>query len=67
MLRSCFEFLQKVFLGLMYPFSCVLWAINSKQLLRDKAEILGIFFCFPFYVHKLISPMDNFSFLASDS
>ena len=31
--RSCFEFLQKVFLGLMYPFSCVLWAINSKQLL----------------------------------
>ena len=20
--RSCFEFLQKVFLGLMYPFSC---------------------------------------------
>ncbi|WP_296261306.1 hypothetical protein, partial [uncultured Phocaeicola sp.] len=23
--RSCFEFLQKVFLGLMYPFSCVLW------------------------------------------
>ena len=22
--RSCFEFLQKVFLGLMYPFSCVL-------------------------------------------
>ena len=27
MLRSCFEFLQKVFLGLMYPFSCVLWAI----------------------------------------
>ena len=26
-LRSCFEFLQKVFLGLMYPFSCVLWAV----------------------------------------
>ena len=26
-IRSCFEFLQKVFLGLMYPFSCVLWAI----------------------------------------
>ena len=26
-LRSCFEFLQKIFLGLMYPFSCVLWAI----------------------------------------
>jgi len=25
--RSCFEFLQKVFLDLMYPFSCVLWAI----------------------------------------
>ena len=22
-LRSCFEFLQKVFLGLMYPFSCL--------------------------------------------
>ena len=28
--RSCFEFLQKVFLVLMYPFSCVLWAIFSK-------------------------------------
>ena len=27
MLRSCFEFLQKVFLGLMCSFSCVLWAI----------------------------------------
>ena len=26
-LRSCFEFLQKVFLGLMYLFSCVLWVI----------------------------------------
>ena len=26
-LRNCFEFLRKVFLGLMYPFSCVLWAI----------------------------------------
>ena len=26
-IRSCFEFLQKVFLVLMYPFSCVLWAI----------------------------------------
>ena len=26
-MRSGFEFLQKVFLGLMYPFSCVLWAI----------------------------------------
>ena len=25
--RNSFEFLQKVFLGLMYPFSCVLWAI----------------------------------------
>ena len=25
--RNCFEFLQKVFLGLMYSFSCVLWAI----------------------------------------
>ena len=25
--RSCFEFLQKVFLGLMCSFSCVLWAI----------------------------------------
>ena len=24
---EAFEFLQKVFLGLMYPFSCVLWAI----------------------------------------
>ena len=27
LLRNCFEFLQKVFLGLMYSFSCVLWAI----------------------------------------
>ncbi len=26
-IRSCFEFLQKVFLGLMCSFSCVLWAI----------------------------------------
>ncbi len=26
-LRSCSEFLQKVFLVLMFPFSCVLWAI----------------------------------------
>ncbi len=26
-LRNCFEFLQKVFLGLMHSFSCVLWAI----------------------------------------
>ena len=25
--RNCFEFLQKVFLDLMYSFSCVLWAI----------------------------------------
>ena len=40
---------------------------NILPILRDKAEILGIFFCFPFYVHKLISPMDNFSFLVSDS
>ena len=32
-LRSCFEFLQKVFLGLMYPFSCVLWAI-FRQIAR---------------------------------
>ena len=38
-LRSCFEFLQKVFLGLMYPFSCVLWAIFwsfSLQSSHDK-------------------------------
>ena len=35
-LRSCFEFLQKVFLGLMYPFSCVLWAIfwSFRQIAR---------------------------------
>lgn len=26
-LRNCFEFLQKVFLGLMCSFSCVLWTI----------------------------------------
>ena len=39
LLRSCFEFLQKVFLGLMYPFSCVLWAIFwpfSLQSSHDK-------------------------------
>ena len=34
--RSCFEFLQKVFLGLMYPFSCVLWAIFWSFPLLDK-------------------------------
>ena len=28
-MRSCFEFLQKVFLGLMYPFSCVLWVLRQ--------------------------------------
>ena len=38
-LRSCFEFLQKVFLGLMYPFSCVLWAIFwSFSLLSENAS-----------------------------
>ena len=38
-IRSCFEFLQKVFLGLMYPFSCVLWAIFwSFPLLYHKSE-----------------------------
>ena len=37
MLRSCFEFLQKVFLGLMCSFSCVLWAIFwSFSLLSSK-------------------------------
>ncbi len=44
-LRSCFEFLQKVFLGLMYPFSCVLWEkfktvsshiLSSSYLSKDK-------------------------------
>ena len=35
-LRSCFEFLQKVFLGLMYLFSCVLWAIFWSFSLLDK-------------------------------
>ena len=35
-LRSCFEFLQKVFLGLMYPFSCVLWAIFWSFSLRSE-------------------------------
>ena len=41
-LRSCFEFLQKVFLGLMYPFSCVLWAIfwSFSLLLRQIARYL---------------------------
>ena len=37
--RSCFEFLQKVFLGLMYPFSCVLWAIFwSFSLLSSSSQ-----------------------------
>ena len=36
--RSCFEFLQKVFLGLMYPFSCVLWAIFWSFSLRENAS-----------------------------
>ena len=37
--RSCFEFLQKVFLVLMYPFSCVLWAIFwSFSLLYPKSS-----------------------------
>ena len=42
-IRSCFEFLQKVFLGLMYPFSCVLWAIFlvlSAPVLRQIARYL---------------------------
>ena len=42
-LRSCFEFLQKVFLGLMYPFSCVLWTINSKQLLKTLIDFFVSF------------------------
>ena len=55
LLRSCFEFLQKVFLGLMYPFSCVLWAIfwpfsllhdkfktASKSFAKDKGESLPV-------------------------
>ena len=33
-LRSCFEFLQKVFLGLMYPFSWVLFAPVLRQIAR---------------------------------
>ena len=36
--RSCFEFLQKVFLGLMYPFSCVLWAIFWSFSLHPKSS-----------------------------
>ena len=39
-LRSCFEFLQKVFLGLMYPFSCVLWAIFWSFPLLFSAPVL---------------------------
>ena len=31
--RNRFEFLQKVFLGLIYSFSCVFWAICSKLFL----------------------------------
>ena len=41
--KSCFEFLQKVFLGLMYPFSCVLWTINSKQLLKTLIDFFVSF------------------------
>ena len=32
--RNRFEFIQKVFLGLIYSFSRVLWAIYSKLFLR---------------------------------
>ena len=45
-LRSCFEFLQKVFLGLMYPFSCVLGEIQNSffsysiKLLSFKRQIV---------------------------
>ena len=42
-LRSCFEFLQKVFLGLMYPFSCVLWAIFWSFSLRALGDFLVLF------------------------
>ena len=39
LIRSCFEFLQKVFLGLMCSFSCVLWAIFwSFPLLYPKSS-----------------------------
>ena len=38
MLRSCFEFLQKVFLGLMCSFSCVLWAIFWSFSLLSKTH-----------------------------
>ena len=51
-LRSCFEFLQKVFLGLMYPFSCVLWAIfwsfpllssssQKRKSLKNSSQIIA--------------------------
>ena len=39
-LETVLNFSKKFFLGLMYPFSCVLWAINSKQLLRNCFESL---------------------------
>ena len=43
LLRSCFEFLQKVFLGLMYPFSCVLWAIFwfFSLLFKNSSQIIA--------------------------
>ena len=37
-LRSCFEFLQKVFLGLMYPFSCVLLRQIARYLPHHRSE-----------------------------
>ena len=40
--RSCFEFLQKVFLGLMCSFSCVLWAIFWSFSLLFSAPQLSI-------------------------
>ena len=42
LLRNCFEFLQKVFLGLMCSFSCVLWAIfwSFPLLLVFSASVL---------------------------
>ena len=43
MLRSCFEFLQKVFLGLMCSFSCVLWAIFCSFSLLFFARYPAIF------------------------
>ena len=60
--RSCFEFLQKVFLGLMYPFSCVLWAIFwSFPLLSVTQGCKSVFSITPDYTSGMTSKTLVFS------